>query len=63
MTPFEVLYGHRCRTPLNWIEPREKVIVGPDLVKEAEATSSFPRQHESHKVMPRGICKQKVSTP
>jgi hypothetical protein len=38
MTPFEVLYGHRCRTPLNWIEPGEKVIFGPDLVDEAEAT-------------------------
>jgi hypothetical protein len=36
MTPFEVLYGCRCRTPLNWIEPREKVIFGPDLVDEAE---------------------------
>jgi hypothetical protein len=33
-----VLYRCRCRTPLNWIEPGEKVIFGPDLVKEAEAT-------------------------
>jgi hypothetical protein len=38
MAPFEVLYGRRCRTPLNWIEPGEKVIFGPDLVKQAEAT-------------------------
>jgi hypothetical protein len=38
MALFEVLYGCRCRTPLNWIEPREKVIFGPDLVEEAEAT-------------------------
>jgi hypothetical protein len=37
MAPFEVLYGHRCHTPLNWIESGEKVIFGPDLVKEAEA--------------------------
>jgi hypothetical protein len=37
MAPFEVLYGHRCRTPLNWIEPGEKGIFGPDLLKEAEA--------------------------
>jgi hypothetical protein len=36
MSPFEVLYGRRCRTPLNWIEPGEKVIFGPDLVKEVE---------------------------
>jgi hypothetical protein len=33
-----VLYGRRCRTPLNWIELGEKVIFRPDLVKEAEAT-------------------------
>jgi hypothetical protein len=38
MAPFQVLYRHRCRTPLNWIEPGEKVMFGPDLVEEAEAT-------------------------
>ena len=37
-TEFEVLYGRRCRTPLNWIELGEKVMFGPDLVNEAEAT-------------------------
>jgi hypothetical protein len=31
------LYGRRCRTPLNWIEPGEKVIFGPDLVQEAKS--------------------------
>jgi hypothetical protein len=36
MAPFEVLYGHRCRTPLNCIEPEEKVIFGFDLIMEAE---------------------------
>jgi hypothetical protein len=38
MAPFDVLYGLRCRTPLNWIVPGEKVIFGPDIVEEAEAT-------------------------
>jgi hypothetical protein len=38
MALFNVLYGCRCRTPLNWIEPREKVIFGPDLIDEAEMT-------------------------
>jgi hypothetical protein len=37
MAPFEVLYGRRCHTPLNWLEPREKVIFGPNLVEEDEA--------------------------
>jgi hypothetical protein len=36
MAPFVVLYGHRCHTPLNWIELAEKVIFGPDLIDEAE---------------------------
>jgi hypothetical protein len=38
MAPFVVLYGRRCRTPLNWIEPGEKVKFGPYLVIEAKAT-------------------------
>jgi hypothetical protein len=38
MAPFEVLYGRRCHTPLNWIEPGEKVIFRPDHVEEAKAT-------------------------
>jgi hypothetical protein len=40
MTPFEVLYGCRYCTPLNWIKPREKMIFGPDLVEEAKMTVS-----------------------
>jgi hypothetical protein len=40
MAPFEALYGRRCHTPLNWTEPREKAIFGPNLVEEAEATIS-----------------------
>jgi transposase InsO family protein len=37
MAPFEALYGRRCRTPLNWSEPRERWYSRPDLVKETEA--------------------------
>jgi hypothetical protein len=36
MTLFEALYDHQCRTPLNWVEPGERMIFGPDLVTEAE---------------------------
>jgi hypothetical protein len=36
MAPFEALYGRRCRTPLNWSEPRERWFFGVDLVKETE---------------------------
>jgi hypothetical protein len=36
MAPFEALYGRRCHTPVNWIEPSERTIFGPDHVSEAE---------------------------
>ena len=36
MAPFEALYGQKCRTPLNWIEPRERRYYGIDFVTEAE---------------------------
>ena len=36
MGPFEALYGCKCRTPLNWVEPRERRYYGIDVVKEAE---------------------------
>lgn len=36
MSPFEVLYGRRCRTPLNWSESGERQFFGPDMINEAE---------------------------
>ncbi|WVZ70727.1 hypothetical protein U9M48_019370 [Paspalum notatum var. saurae] len=39
MAPFEALYGRRCRTPLNWSEPGERVTFGPNLVTQAEEQS------------------------
>ncbi|WVZ83394.1 hypothetical protein U9M48_030552 [Paspalum notatum var. saurae] len=41
MAPFEALYGRRCRTPLNWSKPRERVTFGPDLVTQAEEQVKF----------------------
>ena len=34
MTPFEALYGIRCRTPLCWYESGEGVMVGPEMVQQ-----------------------------
>jgi hypothetical protein len=36
MAPFEVLYGIRCHTPLNWSQAGEQTLFGPKLVQEAE---------------------------
>ncbi|WVZ52493.1 hypothetical protein U9M48_003547 [Paspalum notatum var. saurae] len=41
MAPFEALYGRRCRPPLNWSEPGERVTFGPDLVTQAEEQVKF----------------------
>jgi hypothetical protein len=38
IAPFKLLYGCQCCTPLNWIEPGEKIIFGPDIIDEDEAT-------------------------
>nr|KYP54975.1 hypothetical protein KK1_001176 [Cajanus cajan] len=32
MTPFEALYGRRCRTPLCWYQDGESVVVGLELI-------------------------------
>jgi hypothetical protein len=36
MALFEALYGRKCRTPLNWIEPRERRFYEIDFVEEAK---------------------------
>ncbi|WVZ72599.1 hypothetical protein U9M48_021032 [Paspalum notatum var. saurae] len=45
MAPFEALYGRRCRTPLNWSEPGERVTFGPDLVTQAEEQVRFIQEN------------------
>jgi hypothetical protein len=45
MTPFEALYGRRCRTPLNWSEPGERWFFRSDLVKETEEIVQQIRHH------------------
>jgi transposase InsO family protein len=36
MSPFEVLYGRKCRTPLFLNEPGENQVFGPEILQEAE---------------------------
>ena len=45
MAPFEALYGRKCRTPLNWIEPGERRYYEIDFVKEAEEQVWIIQQH------------------
>ena len=32
MSPFEALYGRKCRTPLSWSQPEDKLMLGPDAL-------------------------------
>jgi hypothetical protein len=45
MSPFEVLYGCKCRTPLFWIEPRENQVFGPEILREAEKQVHIIREN------------------
>eukprot|EP00253_Pinus_taeda_P003899 PITA_03899 len=36
MSPFEVLYGRKCRTPSSWSGPEDRLMLGPKMLKEME---------------------------
>eukprot|EP00253_Pinus_taeda_P035644 PITA_35644 len=36
LSPFEVLYGRKCRTPSSWGRPEDRLRLGPDMLKEME---------------------------
>ena len=36
LSPFEILYGRKCSTPITWINPVDRLMLGPDLLKEVE---------------------------
>ena len=44
MTPYEALYGRKCKTPLCWTELSEKKIIGPDLIQEIEEKVKMIRE-------------------
>jgi hypothetical protein len=36
MSPFEALYGRKCKTPVRWENPTDRVVVGPEFLREME---------------------------
>ena len=38
MSPFEILYGKKCNTPVSWDNPVDRVLIGPELLQEMERT-------------------------
>src|SRR3954463_16726441 len=45
MAPFEVLYGCKCQTPLNWSESGERTLIGLDIIQHAEDKVRVIREH------------------
>ena len=43
--PFEILYGRRCRTPLNLSETGERQFFGPVMIQEAEKQVRIIREN------------------
>jgi hypothetical protein len=45
MTPFEMLYGQRCRTSLFWSETGEQKKIRPDILQEAKKQVCMVREN------------------
>lgn len=43
MAPFEALYGRKCRTPLCWNDPSERIVMGPELIEQTTETVRIVR--------------------
>ena len=35
-SPFEILYGRKCNTPISWSNPVDRLVLGHELLKETE---------------------------
>ena len=36
LSPLKILYGRKCNTPISWSDPVDRLMLGPDLLKEME---------------------------
>ena len=36
LSPFEILYGRKCNTPISWTNPVGRLMLGPHLLKYME---------------------------
>ncbi|WVZ97960.1 hypothetical protein U9M48_043455 [Paspalum notatum var. saurae] len=45
LSPFEALYGRRCRTPLFWNQTGEKQVFRPDLIRDPEQQIKMVREN------------------
>jgi hypothetical protein len=45
MSPFEILYGRKCTTPISWDNPVDRIMVGPDMLQEMESMVKKAQQN------------------
>jgi hypothetical protein len=45
MSPFQALYGRSCRTLLQWDQPGEKQVFGPDILLKAKENIKMVREN------------------
>jgi hypothetical protein len=45
MAPFEMLYGHRCRTSLFWSETGKRWVFGPNILEEVKRQVCMVREN------------------
>jgi hypothetical protein len=45
MSQFQALYGRSCRTPLQWHQPGEKQVFGPDILLKAKENMKMVREN------------------
>ena len=36
MTPYEALYGRKCRSPVHWDEVGERRLIGPEILQQTQ---------------------------
>ena len=52
MNPFEILYGHKCNTPISWSSPVDRLMLGPNVIAD------FTTPSELHFVWPSSVLLQ-----
>ena len=45
MSPFQILYGRKCNTPISWSCSVYKLMLGPELLKDMELTMKHVQQN------------------
>ena len=45
MSPFKVLYGRKCTTPIGWVNLFDRIMVGPEMLQEMERMEKMVQQN------------------